>query len=342
MTAPRLGASQTKALDAEEAAALWLVIRERGFSPSEERRFSAWLGESEQNAAAWRRAERLWSSFDEEPDVLLETMRAAALRVRPSAAAGVGRALIAASLAAIVVLAGLSSWRWAETRMAELREAHRGQEKALAASELSSGPAVRSNVTLPDGTGLTLDSLSAVRVDYTKARRGIRLIRGQAFFSVAHDPGRPFVVQVDGRSVTALGTAFAVSLKDASMTVVLAAGSVLVSPNGDREAEVRLSPGQQYLVTPGGPGVVSAVDVAQALAWRSGYLEFRDVPLAEAVAEIDRHGGPTITVGDAVAASVRVSGRFRVGDPARFARALAEAYPVRVEQSEGLIRIVHR
>lgn len=126
------------------------------------------------------------------------------------------------------------------------------------------------------------------------------------------------------------------------MTVVVAKGSVLVSQAREMARGVRLSSGQAFRAAAGEPGVVRPVDVDQMLAWRLGYLDFRNEPLADAVTEMNQHGGPPLSVGDAAAGSLKVSGRFRTGDPARFARALAQVYPLRIDRSGDHIIIIHR
>ena len=341
MTAPSLESTHLQSMDPDDAAAHWLVLRDRGFAPSEAGRFAAWLSASDANAEAWRRAEGLWTSFDAEPDVLLDSMRKAALAARPSREQSFQRGLIAASAAAMIVMASLIGWRGLATMRAEAPGARSAMALAEPRPDHVTQVGVRSDFSLPDGTRVTLDSDSALAVAYTAARRDVHLLRGQAFFAVKHDAIHPFTVNAAGRTVTALGTAFDVHLDRQSLSVVLAKGSVLVAQAGG--SAVRLSPGQRFQAGAGQPGVVSTVDVDQMLAWRTGYLEFRDEPLTDAVAEMNRYGGEPVSIGDPAISSLRISGRFRIGDPARFARTLTEVYPLRARaRPRGGLTLVRR
>lgn len=326
---------QVESLTPDDAAADWLVRQDRGFTPSETVRFSAWLSASAANAAAWRRAEMLWASFDAEPDVLLSGMRESALKARPSLDARWGRGLIAASMAAAVVLAGWVGWRDLGMQRSGRDPDQQTLASAAPRADYSTGVGMRSDALLPDGSRVTLDSNSAIAVAYTTARRDVRLLRGQAYFSDTHDAGRPFTVIAGERTVTAVGTAFDVRLGQQVVSVVLASGSVFVSQTNGSGHSVRLSPGQEFQAAPGQAGVVSRVDVDRALAWRTGYLEFKDEPLVKAVAEMDSYGGKPISIGDPTIQELRVTGRFRIGDPARFARTLTAVYPLRVVSRGG-------
>ncbi len=65
------------------------------------------------------------------------------------------------------------------------------------------------------------------------------------------------------------------------------------------------------------------MDLTEALSWRSPLLEFSETPLTDAVAQVNRYGGPSAKVADPAVASLRVTGQFRAGDPTRFASSLA-------------------
>ncbi len=338
----RLDHTGLAGLSPDNAAAYWLVRRDRGLSPSEEVRFASWLRDSEAHADAWARAEHVWASFDAEPDILLESMRVSALRARPNPAPEVRRGLIAASAAAAVLLAGMGGWLWLRLGVLESGKAQQIAAVAKRPLEYATADGARASISLSDGTQVTLDSATVVDVDFTASQRDVHLLHGQAFFAVKHDAHRPFSVHAAGQNVTDLGTEFNVCIGRRGMTVVVAKGSVVVSQASKTSPAVRVAPGQKYRGAPGQTGEVVNVDVDQALAWLSGYLDFRDEPLAEAVAEMNRHGGQPMTVGDPAAESLRVTGRFRTGDPARFARVLAEVYPVRIKRSGDREVIVHR
>ncbi len=81
---------------------------------------------------------------------------------------------------------------------------------------------------LPDGSRMTLDTDSEVDIAFAPERRNLRLVKGRAFFDVAHDAQRPFAVVADGREVEALGTRFDVRMDPGQVRVVLVEGRVSV------------------------------------------------------------------------------------------------------------------
>jgi transmembrane sensor len=312
----------------DDVAAQWVVLRDRGFTAAEAGAFGAWLAESDANAEAWRRADNLWGSFDAPPDLLLDEMRKEALSARGPPPPW---RQIAASVAVVMVLAGFASWITLRPSPAP------DHSLAFAGDPLHPDYATaigqRSSVTLADGSQVTLDTNSALSVRLTAGQREVRLFRGQAYFDVAPNPSRPFVVDAGPRAVTALGTAFSVRLDSVRVSVVLERGHVRIA--APHLADVGLAPGQMFESTSDGAGRVANVDLGQALAWRSGYLDFRDAPVSQAVAEMARYGGGRITFGDSRVAQLQISGQFRVGDPVRFARALSDVYPLRVTERPG-------
>jgi transmembrane sensor len=194
----------------------------------------------------------------------------------------------------------------------------------------------RREIELPDGSTLSLNTDTAVEVEYSQARRLVHLRRGQAIFSVAHDAGRPFVVHAADRRVQATGTLFDVYLAQDRLQVVLAEGEVIVSGMDAASAgtsPVRLAPGQAFVSRAGMADEVRAADVHRAFRWRDGFVEFNDETLAAAVAEMNRYSDHPATVLDERAAALRISGVFRTDRPEEFLSVIRELLPVDVRVS---------
>jgi ferric-dicitrate binding protein FerR (iron transport regulator) len=196
-------------------------------------------------------------------------------------------------------------------------------------------------VALPDGSRITLDTDSRIQVQMNARSRTVRLERGQAFFEVAHDAQRPFIVDSGRLSVVAVGTAFSVRREGPAMRVVVADGTVRLERPGERndmlpaggiariqgEEPTRIHQGQ-------------AAELERNLSWRSGVLTFRRTPLSEAVAEFNRYGTRRIVIRDPRIATLELGGVFRSGDVEVFARLLettfsidATLHPDRIELS---------
>jgi transmembrane sensor len=309
--------------DALDAAAAWLMAHDRGLSDAEARDFAAWLEASASNQEAWADAAGLWNSFDREPDDLLASLHAEALSARPSRLRWAPAWGMAAA-AAIALSIGIGSWRlWEPAAVPDAMP-------QLATAKIYSAGASRTELALADGSHVVLDVGARIAVTESAARRDVALQAGKAFFKVAHDTSRPFVVASGDRTVTATGTAFSVARDPNGLSVVLEEGRVRIDVAGRPADEVDLIPGQEYRVEPGQQGFVRSINVTQAMNWRQSVLSLHDITVRDALAMMDHATPPRIVIGDAAVGNLRVSGRFRADDPAAFVDSLAALYPVRV------------
>jgi transmembrane sensor len=195
-------------------------------------------------------------------------------------------------------------------------------------------------IVLVDGSEVLLSPGSGLDVALGADERRLRLVRGEARFSVAHE-ARPFIVAADGTEVFARGTQFIVRVGGGRTSVALVEGSVDVSYSPDRAGErrhTRLRPGERLVVESGRPPS-SAVAPAERAAVRSppdstrAMLEFDETPLREAVEQANLGSSPTVRIGDPSLAGLRISGAFRQGDTAGFARSVAAAFNLEVESA---------
>jgi transmembrane sensor len=216
----------------------------------------------------------------------------------------------------------------------------------------------RRNVTLADGSIVTLNTNTIVETDLRRHTREIYLRKGEAHFQVAHDRARPFLVHAGDAVVRAVGTAFEVRvLTDQHVDVVVNEGSVEVQatapvpaslspstrPRAAAATTVRaLNAGERlstasrdYAVTP-----ITAQQLSSELAWREGAIIFDGEPLSDAIAEIERYTDARIVISDPQIAGLRVGGRFRTGDVQEFFDALQTALPVSIRHTNaGLVFI---
>lgn len=336
MSAYPLAFAEMAQLPRDEAAALlWLNIDES--DPAQAAVLDAWLDEDPDNRAAWLRAQEIWSGFDAAGDE-------ATLRVLRRRAAKTSRPLSSrwmAAAAVFVVAIGLGLWL-AERPVPALpspvvvASAVFGEPDLVTAAETKT-------FDLPDGSKASLAPGSALDLAYDHGGRAMRLVKGRAFFDVVPDRARPFTVEAGGRRITALGTRFDVRLDDGPLRVTLVEGQVSVARTIDATdgpgRPVVLAAGEQLTAAPG-RDVVAPADAA-ASAWRETSITFEDKPLSEVVAELNRHSATKLVVDDPKVAALRVTGRFRTGDPQRFLRTLAQVLPVRGEAAgPGRYRIV--
>lgn len=326
------------ALTPAQAAARWRARDDLDQSPQREQ-FEAWLAESDENRDAWAQVQRMWDVFDDADDSdLIAALARAARRAGPEPVAKpFWPRLAAASIAVAAVSATLfvgaqQGWFDRSAKPIQVAVSEAASLTAVGRADYVTGGGQKSIVDLPDGTRVTLDADSAVDVAFLGGRRDVRLLKGHAFFDVAHDRARPFAVQAAGRVVTALGTQFDVRVTSDALRVVLAEGSVSVSAPGAGAAAppTRLLPGQAFSAQRGGAGKVSPADLDDALAWKQGVVEFRDQPLSEAVGRLNRYTRAQIVIRDPKVAALRITGVFRTGDIKRFGRSVSQVLPVRM------------
>jgi len=205
---------------------------------------------------------------------------------------------------------------------------------------------------LPDGSVVILNAVSKLRLHYTKDHRDVELLSGEALFTVAKSPNRPFRVLSGSSEIQAIGTRFNVYHRHTDTTVTVVEGAVEIqkSTTGgipllpvpsatqqgkakDLQAEragaalpVRLTKGQQARIdSSDAPIKVSAVDAAVDTAWQERRLIFESRPLGEVVSEFNLYNKTPIEIADPSLKEVHVSGAFYANDPHSFALFLDEA-----------------
>ena len=201
-------------------------------------------------------------------------------------------------------------------------------------------------ITLSDGSTVTLDTASRLRVDYSRDERRVTRLGGRARFAVAHNPGRPFIVLAAGKAVVARGTVFDVRLNGAAIEVTLLEGAVDIE---HRRADaspvriVRLVPGEQVrLEDAAASAVVESVDHGTA-QWTSGLIEVRGMPLAGVIAEANRYSRDKIVLAEPALGHLRVSGALRPGDAEALAARLAATFGLAVSRrADGAVLLARK
>lgn len=196
----------------------------------------------------------------------------------------------------------------------------------------STGVGQQSSFVLRDGSTVELNAKSRIRVAFSAKRRNVELLEGQALFQVAKNPARPFVVRAGDREIIAVGTQFDVRLDPERVQVTLIEGKVRVAHHDDEEAV--LTPGTQLVAdlsqvsSARAPAQLRMIDVERVTGWREGRIFLEDLPLATAVAEMNKHSPVQVLIADASLEELRVNGMFRAGEQERFVAALEAYFPI--------------
>lgn len=314
----------TNTIQTEEAAARWLMRREEtDWSAEDQAELDAWLDADAEHKVAYWRLEYGWRKVE----------RAAALR-SPPVAGHRGRqslrrawrriALAVASTAAVAlcVFAVSTADFWKRKTYATDIGVHR-------------------TVVLSDGSKIELNTATAVQALIGANARDVWLDRGEAYFEVAHDPAKPFVVHAGGSTATALGTQFSVRRDDDRVRLSMVDGRVRME-SGNALATPVVAVAGDVVVVQGTSSVVTHKPVEQIdadLSWRQGMLRFDQLSLADAAAEFNRYNRKQLVIADARVAQMRIGGTFESSNLDAFVRLLHQAYGLKVDEANGVVKI---
>ena len=195
-------------------------------------------------------------------------------------------------------------------------------------------------IELPDGSIITLGPDSALALRFTTTIREVDLLQGMAFFEVAPDPARRFTVKTDQVAITALGTAFDVSLDAGFVSVTVDHGRVEVV--GSNTSEV-LDPGEWLTMTPDtAPANRSHREQSEIASWRSGMLIAENETVSALVARISRWYDGSVMVADPWLGSRVVSGVFDLSDPFAALEAVVRPFGAKVRKITPFLTVASR
>jgi transmembrane sensor len=311
----------------EEQAAAWAVRLDRGqLTPAQRRELDAWLAADARHQGAFVRARAQWSDLER-----VAALAPGGLDLEPHARAPAPSATRRAIAAGLVIAAAAlgAGLIWS------------GERGEVYASELGE---VR-RISLADGSQMMLNTSSKAIVDFSGGVRNVRLEYGEAVFDVAHDKTRPFVVTAQDVTVTAVGTEFAVRLRNADVAVTVTEGVVELRRDDKamREPAQRIDANKRAEIVAAEPTVITSLDQTTAkrrLAWREGMVAFNGDTAAAAIAEMNRYNRRKVVLNSADLGAKPIVGYFRTSDVDGFAGALAAAFGAKVVKDGDAIRIV--
>jgi transmembrane sensor len=307
-----------------EEAAGWRLRLARDPSLEQSSEYIEWSADL-RNISAREAVGEAWSNvgaLDTAPEIL-ELRQRALTRLRQTGARRWGSRKLGARFAAAILIVGLfgGAALYMISRLPSSYETDIGERRIVA---------------LPDGSHVSMDSDSKVRVMYYKTARTLTLDRGRARFDVAHDPNRPFTVTAGPETVVAVGTSFNVERLQSTVLITLIQGQIVIKDDASTglaaashgpDQSISLKAGEQLVVPRNLRRAVVTADLQVATAWETGHLVFRDELLSDAVARVNRYIGKPVIVDPSVA-PIRISGVFNAGDVGSFVSAVTSYFPV--------------
>ena len=193
---------------------------------------------------------------------------------------------------------------------------------------------------LMDGSTAVINTGSRVEVRFEPGVRHLVVSRGQAWFDVAKDPHRPFVVEAGKIRVLAVGTAFSVYRRDGGADVVVSEGVVKVWSEEAPIESVEISAGSGAFIANDAAVRFHDDPVDKSLAWRDGEIELSATALGQAISEFNRYNQRHLVLDDLSLSDRQFDGVFRADDPAGFATVVGSTLRVPVDLSDpNVIRI---
>lgn len=321
----------------ESAAAAWLVKHDRGLDAGEQDAFLQWIAERPAHRESFERHRRMWTDFnalaqwrpehspEPNPDLLARPRRPGWWRWAAPVT------LAAAAAVAVMV------WRAPEPRSG--------------VTTLTLEAIAYRQETLSDGSIIDLNAGAHAVVQFSRAERRVLLMEGEAQFTVAKNPARPFIVRAAGVDVRAVGTAFNVKLAGANLEVLVTEGTVHLSPSSARASArkadtvssappllAEISAGQRTVV-PIAPVIAppavlptSKQEIQRLLDWRPRLLDFDSTPLAEVVATFNQRNATQLVIGDETLRALPIVASIRSDNVEGFVRLLEATSGVRAER----------
>jgi transmembrane sensor len=312
----------------DEAAAEWVLRADRGLTPAEQDAFSQWLAADPRHGDAFAEQRWSWEELDRiagleasfnvpDPDLLRPSAPAPVRQSRP-----LQHWLALGGLAAALAIGGY--WIWPAAA-----------PEPVVATVLAA-PLERR--TLEDGSIVDCNRGAEIELRFTPEARHVRLVRGEANFTVAKDPHRPFFVTAGDVTVRAVGTVFNVRVDPHVVEVVVQEGLVrLETPGPARASEpaVPLLEASQRAIVAHTPaarplvGTLSPRELEARLAWLPRLLDFNEASLEDIVAAFNRHNVVRVTIKDPRLMEVRLSATFRSDNLQGFLRLVESEFGIR-------------
>ncbi|NMX83177.1 MULTISPECIES: FecR domain-containing protein [Pseudomonas] len=304
-----LGKEPPLPTDALEEAAEWLMrLSENELSASERAEWERWKVSSPERGRAWARAQLLQSKLGGLPPSL--AMSALDRPSNPQRREALGK--LALLLAVMPV--GWGSWKLAQSQQWS--------------ADYSTRIGERRELTLADGSRLTLNTETAIDVQFDSQQRLVSLREGELLVQTAQDASRPFLVSTRQGHLQALGTRFTVrELGPRTHLAVLEGAVKVMLADNSQSAPLIVNAGQRTDFSAQQFGALTPAD-HNVSAWTQGMLMADNMRLADFVAELTRYRRGFVRYDPAIA-NLRISGAFPIADTQRTLNMLVQTYPVR-------------
>ena len=328
----------------QQEAAAWIIKLDKGdLSKADNKALHIWLAQSKTNEREFIELAEVWGLADQLPSITQVNISEYKAETS-NQAMGWPRGAIAASIVVCCVFVGSLFWLTSP-----------GQNPPMMVSYHTVIGEIR-DVTLSDGSVISLNTNTNIDVNYTAQKRRVTLHKGEAHFKVAKDKQRPFSVEVGDKVVTAVGTAFNIRKSDHAADLVVTEGRVSVDnrkntqpKKGDASADKALlmvSAGEQLSIAPTAETNIAEKfnpeEVERKLSWTDGMISFENTPLIQAIDEVSRYTERKIIIADEDLKSLKVGGYFKAGETDSMLEVLQLSFNINVQTRDDNVVVLKK
>jgi len=328
----------------QEDASRWLIRIDCGALTDEEAEaFSEWLHESLHHRDAIVELCRLWDSMEviSELSVLFPNADMKPPQTEPAYSI-LKKPVFIFNIVAATILTVLIVFFQYQPGLTESAGVNYQQQEIIYRTALGE----RREVLFEDGSVANMNTNSLLAVNFTDKQRSIQLLKGEAYFQVAHESDRPFLVYSERGLVRAVGTAFSVRMKGQKLEVIVTEGRVEIASVTPDESVManEIKPNQFLAVLDAGytaefdndvVELIKTIDlesISRKLSWQNDMLEFKGESLDEVITEINRYTDKTIVIADAKIRNIRIGGYFKTGEIEALLAVLESGFPIEIQR----------
>ncbi len=281
----------------ERIASEWAIREREGLDSAEKEALEDWLSKTPEAKEMFNEMQKAWDMFEPIADTHYTPEAATVKWIRPAKVWAIAALLLVAVSAFVFKFSNQ-------------------QDTDFDSSRISVAWNDTDYISLPDGSSIDLNESAEIQYDFDQQKRSIWLQKGEAYFSVAKDELRPFVVHANNTVITALGTEFIVNLKAQMVELIVSEGSVNLEVNEPEESIIidlandiesnRVVHEKQKVVIYNQTelekgfviSLVSEEQLSSLLAWKPETLVFKGAPLSEVVAAFNRYNEQQLIISD--------------------------------------------
>lgn len=311
----------------QEKAAYFFTCKKDGFNKNQEIEFDSWIAENIEHKKAFEKIEKLqflYSSLSSNlKDEISEEVHQEIKKER--SLKKLRFLTLAASVIFVIGLGFFTAFEYQNFKITHTFQTDKFVE----------------NISLPDGSVVTLDAKTKVDIKYYQDKREVNLSLGKALFNVTKDDKKPFIVNADKIKVQVLGTNFEVKNQKDKIDIGVISGKVSVQKleNNDYKEIAVLTQGKHISFDKQNSKYeLKNIDIENIASWKNGILYFQDESLHDAINEFKKYKDINTNIENSIQ-KYSVSGSFKIEDFDKFLFALTKIYSLKVDKKGEIIYI---